>query len=423
MLPSRTPKDWHTRMNAITLPDNTRLIANDKVWMEGEALDQLARVARFPGCVCAVGQPDLHPGAGIPLGASFAFQDAVHPHLVGSDAGCGVRVFAVPKVKALGDQLERRVMAATDEEPLPDLDPMALLDAAWQKGPRGLASVPGIPDGLASLAEVDPEDDGPFSAIPSSPTPDLPGAIGALGTIGGGNHFLELSRVATVIDRLEAARSGLTRGEFAVVAHSGSRGLGKMLSSKWGNEVLTGERLQLYLQELAGTVRFARSNRLVLAWRMLNAIGAGRAERVGGTFDVTHNTVVPGVFSGQPIWLHRKGAAPAEEGQTTIVLGSRGAPSWVMVGSGREDALWSVAHGAGRRLGRNEAVGKLKPRYTRASLLRTELGGRVLCDDTELLYAEHPDCYKDIEPVVESLEQAGVARRVAALHPVITVKR
>jgi release factor H-coupled RctB family protein len=82
-----------------------------------------------------------------------------------------------------------------------------------------------------------------------------------------------------------------------------------------------------------------------------------------------------------------------------------------------------VAHGAGRRLKRSDAIARFKDRHRRAELTRTALGGRVVCDDPELLYAEHPDAYKDVDPVIDALEAAGAARRVATLSPVITVKR
>jgi len=405
------------------LPSNTHLIADANVWMEGEALEQLARIARFPGCVRAVGLPDLHPGPGIPLGATFAFDGQLLPQLVGSDAGCGVRVVAVPRVKATGDQLERRVLEATDGLALPDVDPAQVLEAVWQHGPRGLVDVPGVPDSLAELAGLEPDETGPYAHLLSSEPPALLADSSSLGSVGGGNHFLELSRVASVVERTEADRLGLARGEYAVVAHSGSRSLGKHLSLRWAERTLSGDGMEPYLRDLAGACRYARANRLVLVWRMLSAIGATRPDRQAGMFDVTHNTVEPRQLEGKQVWLHRKGTAPAEAGQATIVLGSRGSPTWVMVGCGSEACLCSVAHGAGRRMGRTEAIGKLKLRYTRASLRRTELGGRVICDDPELLYAEHPDCYKDIEPVVSSLEAAGAARRVACLHPMVTVKR
>jgi release factor H-coupled RctB family protein len=93
-----------------------------------------------------------------------------------------------------------------------------------------------------------------------------------------------------------------------------------------------------------------------------------------------------------------------------------------MLGRGSESALRSVAHGAGRRMSRSEARSKLKSRYRREELARSSLGGRVLCDDSALLYEEHPDAYKPMEPVVAALERAGTASRVASLVPVMTVK-
>ena len=116
-------------------------------------------------------------------------------------------------------------------------------------------------------------------------------------------------------------------------------------------------------------------------------------------------------------------ASAPSEGMATIVLGSRGAPSWVLAGTGSEVGLRSVAHGAGRRMGRAEALSKLKGKYRRSELLATKLGGRVVCDDADLLYEEHPDVYKPIEPVVASLIEAGLAAPVASLVPVVTVKR
>jgi release factor H-coupled RctB family protein len=94
-----------------------------------------------------------------------------------------------------------------------------------------------------------------------------------------------------------------------------------------------------------------------------------------------------------------------------------------MSGLGNEACLCSVAHGAGRRMGRSEAYDKLRARHTRASLTRTDLGTRVLCDDTTLMYEEHPEAYKPIEPVIESLERSGAATRVASLVPLLTVKK
>ena len=328
---------------------------------------------------------------------------------IGGDAGCGARVVGLPTERLRGlDALERRAREVL-EAPAVEVDTDALHVAAWKEGPRGLLGFD-LPEGLLALADV--SDDDP----PSGPVPE--GMFGAsLGTIGGGNHFLELAEV----ERAEGG-DGLVRGGLAVVAHSGSRGLGKYLADRWPEGPIDGDTLARWRGELAGALRWARVNRLLLAWKMMVVAGATRPGRVGGTFDVVHNAVWPTTVAGAPAWLHRKGAAPAEQGQRTIVLGSRGAPSFVMEGLGHAGALCSVAHGAGRRMTRTEARQKLERKHTRASLARTPGGGRVLCDETTLLYEEHPDAYKPIEPIVAALEAFGAARTLARLRPVLTAK-
>ncbi len=399
------------------LAENSLLITGPGVWMESNALEQLAAVAATPGCMRAVGMPDLHAGPGVPIGAALAFGDGVRPPLIGGDAGCGARVVFLSRVKAGGDVTERRIREWTEGPALPDADPVALFRAVWFHGPRGLAGVEGVPESLQELAALEPLD----TDSPSGPLPPEAEGGSQAGTIGGGNHFLELSRISQVVREMPSL--GTARGELAVVAHSGSRGLGRALASRWPVGPLLGKELEEWLGELAGALRYARANRLVLVWRMLCALGAQRPGKILGSFDIVHNTVEKARVNGADGWVHRKGCAPAGVGQPTIVLGSRGAPSWVMEGLGQEAALCSVAHGAGRRMARSEASAKLKAKYTRSSLLRTALGGRVLCEDSQLLYEEHPDAYKPVEPVIAALEAAGCARRAAALEPLFTVKR
>jgi release factor H-coupled RctB family protein len=405
-----------------------RVVAGEDVWLEAEAVDQLGRVAALPGCVRAVGMPDLHPGPGIPIGAAFAFDGVVRPHLVGGDAGCGARLWVLGRCKLGGDALERRVRAVLDRPALEDADPAALFDAVWREGARGLAGVAGVPDTLAALAAGDEPDAGDAVDVPAEL--DRAALGRALGTIGSGNHFAEVSRVERVVDAGAASRLGLDGRSVCVLVHSGSRGLGRDLAARWGEAALVAGSADAarYLGELAGALRFARANRLIIGWRLLTALGAASPGRLSGSIDVTHNTVVhePIDAGGAGVagaWVHRKGCAPAHLDQPTLILGSRGTPSWIALGTGQRDTLCSVAHGAGRRMTRAEAQAKLRHRYRRKELGRTAAGGRVICDRTELLYEEHPDAYKPIEPVMASLEAAGLARRVAALVPLLTVKQ
>jgi release factor H-coupled RctB family protein len=398
------------------------LIAGDDVWIEGEAVAQFARVSGLPGCVRAAAMPDLHPGRGIPVGAVFAFADGVHPALIGGDAGCGARVVATSERAPSGDVLERRARALLDEAPLDGVDGTALLRAAWTRGVRGLLGLAGVPGPLERLAELAPEDD---DLVPSGDVaPYLGLGGGFIGTVGGGNHFVEVAQVMEVRDAARAAALGLERFGLVVVAHSGSRGLGGLLASRFAGEVLVdADERARYLGELAGACRVARVNRFVLAYRLLRAIGAARPGKITGGFDVIHNDVRQEPVGAASAWVHRKGAAPAAAGAATIVLGSRGAPSWLLEGNGAAGALASVAHGAGRRMGRSEARAKIKARYRRQELRRTELGGRVICADAELLYEEHPDAYKPIAPIIDALVRHDLARPIASLHPLLTVKQ
>ncbi len=412
------------------LPGNALLVTGPGVWMESEATAQLANVLKLEGCVRAVGMPDLHPGSGHPIGAVVATRGVVHPHLIGGDAGCGARLVVTTVEKMDADRLEKRLNDAFDEDVLGGVDPAALFAAVWQHGGRGLAALDGVPEGLRRLAEREPD-----AAADGMPASGDPGRyLGApfarsfapsIGSIGGGNHFAEVSRVTEVADREAASAIGLSRNAFVVLAHSGSRGLGTALGLAWkdGPARQGDGRLEGFLGELAGACRYARANRLVLSYRLLSGLGALRDHTLRGGFDIIHNDVRQERVDGAAAWVHRKGVAPAYDGALTVVLGSRGAPSWIMRGSGDERGLRSVAHGAGRRMTRSEAQAKLKLKYRRAEVSRSALGGRTICDDPALLFEEHPDAYKAIEPVVAALEAHHLAHRVAALTPVCTVKR
>ncbi len=391
--------------------DRHHLVTSDRVWMDGDALCQLQGVARDPHCVHAVGMPDLHCGAVTPIGATFATTH-ISPSLIGGDIGCGASFVPTHKKPPSLDKLERRVRQAfldADAEAA-DLD----LRAIWQ---HGLA---GLPDDLRELAAGMGADVTPGAG--PAPADELVDYGRQLGTIGGGNHFAELTEITKVHDAEQAEALGLARGKMGVLVHSGSRGLGKAVSRGWPDRYLDEDQWDAYLAQLAGAVRFAEANRLVLVDRMLQAVGCRRLDRVGQRVDVVHNHVERVEFEGRPVWLHRKGAAPAGAGQLTLVLGSRGATSWLLRGTGSAEGLWSVAHGAGRRMTRTEALAKLKAKYTRAGAVRSKDGSRVITKKSEVLFEEHPDAYKPVEPVVEALLEAGLATPVAELSPRITVK-
>jgi release factor H-coupled RctB family protein len=243
----------------------------------------------------------------------------------------------------------------------------------------------------------------------------------ALGTIGGGNHFVELLRVEQVLDAERFAAAGLDASRVQLMVHSGSRGLGQAildahLASGAGPSLIAeAPACTAYLEAHDQAVRWAVLNREVIAARFLERLGM-TGERL---LDICHNSVTP----HRGGWLHRKGAAPADTG-LVVVPGSRGDLSYVVWPRPEraEEALQSLAHGAGRKWSRSEARDKLARRFSVADLERTGLGSRVICEDRALIYEEAPPAYKDIHRVIRDLDEAGLIELVATLRPLLTYK-
>jgi release factor H-coupled RctB family protein len=246
----------------------------------------------------------------------------------------------------------------------------------------------------------------------------------ALGTVGGGNHFAELQAVEKIHDAEAFARTGLDRDALAVFMHSGSRGLGERMfrnhverhrgegvpaESEFGEEYLRGHDF---------AVRWARANRALLAERFARALGAN-CERV---WDGCHNSITRVSEEGEELWLHRKGAAPAH-GDIAVVAGSRGTLSYIVQPlANSESNAWSLAHGAGRKWSRSETRQRMRERFEVSELVQTSLGGRVICEERDLLYEEAPAAYKNIDSVIQDLVDAGLVSVIATMRPLLTYK-
>jgi len=369
--------------------NNVRLFTSDKSWIEGAALEQLNHTARLPGMVLAAGFPDLHPGKGIAVGAAFVSRGVFYPALAGNDIGCGMSFWALalPARKLKLDRLEKRISG---------------LETPWDGDLASWRERFGVE---ASLADA------------------------GLGTIGGGNHFAELQVVDDVRDERAFAALGLDKANAALLIHSGSRGLGqdifRELLERHGANPLEeeSEAAAHYLARHEQAMRFARANRALIAHRFAGELGA-EARCVS---DVAHNMVSREELEGAPAWFHRKGAASTREAldqHALMIPGSRGTPSYLVRPRAEEGAkaAWSLAHGAGRRWQRGYAKSRLSHKYRVEDLARTELGGRVICEDRELLYDEAPQAYKDIAQVIADLEAAALVETIAVYRPVLTYK-
>lgn len=353
-------------------------------WMETSALDQLRQVAGLPGVCLAIGLPDLHPGKGAPVGCAVMSRGVLYPHLAGNDIGCGMSLLRT------------------------DLSKKKLKLDRWEKKLRGLES-PWEGDRAESLSQYGVREGG-FDA--------------GLGTIGGGNHFAELQMVEHALEEDELASMGIDRERLFLLVHSGSRGLGEAVlrshTDRFGAAGLSdnGPEQAAYLEQHDRAVSWARANRALISRRFLESIGA-TGELL---LDIVHNAIVPKHLDGLPAWLHRKGAAPSDEG-TIVIPGSRGAVSYVVSPRGTgENNGYSLAHGAGRKWARGAARSRLVERFRASELMRTKLGSRVICEDRELLYEEAPEAYKKIDDVIQDLIAFGLIRPLAVLRPLITYK-
>jgi tRNA-splicing ligase RtcB len=433
------------------------------------SLEQLVNVATLPGIVdAAFAMPDIHQGYGFPVGGLAATElpdGVVSPGGVGYDINCGVRLLAAPIAAA--DLCDRR-------EPLAHEISRLVPTGAGRGGALDLRGRPlerVLVEGAEALVRergLGTEDD--LERTESGGC--LPGAepekVSArawerggpqLGTLGSGNHFLEIQRVERVLDADAAAAYGLLEGQVTFLIHSGSRGLGHQVCTdyvrrmdaalgRYGIELpdrqlscapISSAEGEDYLAAMAAAANFAWANRQVIAHRIREAVARVIGDEVaGGTrqvYDVAHNVAKVEVHGGRRVCVHRKGATRAfppgsediptayrDVGQPVFVPGSMGTASYVL--AGREGSMTktfgTACHGAGRSLSRTAARKRIG-----GSELRRELEARgiaVRAASNRGLAEEAPFAYKDVDRVVDVVARAGIAVPVARLVPLGVVK-
>jgi len=370
-------------MNTLT-ETQVRLFASAQSWIEGEAVRQLYATVKLDGVRHAVGFPDLHPGKGTPVGAAFVTEGVIYPHLIGGDIGCGMALFKTDLVRH-DAKLDR-----------------------W----AGL---------YFHLEHPWDEDVGDYLAASDLQSTEFDSD---LGTIGGGNHFAEIQAVEKVHDTEAFKSTGIGKDQLVILVHSGSRGLGESILRAYVNEYRTsgvaGELFagEEYLNGHNYAVRWAKANRALIARRFASKLGA-EAECV---WDGCHNSIIRHEGNGEIVWIHRKGAVAAENG-FVVIPGSRGSLCYVVKPTGDgESHAWSLAHGAGRKWARSDSRLRMRERFGAHQLVQTPLGGRVICEQRDLLYEEAPAAYKNIEAVIQDLVDAGLASVIATFRPLLTYK-
>jgi tRNA-splicing ligase RtcB len=431
-----------------------------------KSLDQLANVTTLPGIYgFAVGMPDMHEGYGFPVGgvaATMAPDGVVSPGGIGFDINCGVRLLASDlsygearvHIEALVHELSRSVPTGYGRGGRLSLDANEL-SLVRERGAECVIRE----HGLGEEADLDMiESRGRLSDARPDAVSDRAKQRGAdqLGTLGGGNHFLEVQRVSDLIDAAAAEALGLFEGQICVLIHTGSRGLGHQVCTdyvkrmgdatrRYGIELvdrqlacapLSSPEGRDYWAAMCAAANFAWGNRQALTQRVRDVFArvlTGSKLRV--VYDVAHNIAKMERFGDRTLCVHRKGATRAfgpknpelppryrGVGQPVLVPGSMGTSSFVLVGTDASETIsWnSACHGAGRAMSRSAAKRKVTGAELRKELERQ--GILVRCASNQELAEEAPVAYKDVDRVVDVLVGAGVARKVARLRPLGVLK-
>jgi tRNA-splicing ligase RtcB (3'-phosphate/5'-hydroxy nucleic acid ligase) len=449
-----------------------RLFA-DRELLEGiradQSLEQLQNVATLPGVTgAALAMPDVHQGYGFPVGGVAATEPpdgVISPGGVGYDINCGVRLLALPLTEtelgerrtALVHQISRSVPAGMGRHGRLAVRG-AELDRVLREGARSVVERHGIgtPDDLdrtesgGRLPGADP------AAV--SERARTRGA-GQLGTMGSGNHFIEVQMVERILEPDAADAFGLCEGQVTVLIHSGSRGLGHQICTDYVKRMdsvldrygivlpdrqiacapLSSPEGKAYLAAMSCAANFAWANRQTMAHRVRESVAAAidrrAADETRQVYDVAHNVAKLESHGGRTLCVHRKGAtrafpAGSEEipacygavGQPVFIPGSMGTASFVLVGKpgAMELSFGSSCHGAGRRMSRTGARHEIT-----GGELRRQLEARgivVRCPSARGLAEEAPFAYKDVDRVVSVVERVGIAAPVARLIPLGVVK-
>lgn len=437
-----------------------------------QTLDQLVNVAALPGIVGpSLAMPDAHQGYGFPIGgvaatdASPGGDGVVSPGGVGYDINCGVRLLATSleardvrsRIDALCDALYVRVPAGFEKSGKlrvrgTDIESVLVEGAQWAVA-QGFGEEGDLEHCEERGAHPDADPDSVSEQAKSR-------GAGQVGTLGSGNHFVEVQRVEEVLDPETAKVFGLHSGQLVVLIHTGSRGLGHQVCTdavhrfqpamkRYGIEVpdrqlacapIHSPEGRAYLGAMAAAANFAWANRQVITARVREALRTVSADvRADVVYDVAHNMAkledhrVDGVM--RPLCVHRKGATRAfgpgraelparyrATGQPAFIPGSMGTASYVIAGTERAmtDTFGSVCHGAGRLLSRTAAKKAVTADQVIASLKAQ--GIAIRSGSKAGIVEEFPGAYKDVHSVIDVVTGAGLARSVARLLPMAVVK-
>jgi len=465
-------KSARDRMNV-----SAKIIGSQKIidTLEDAAIEQLTNVATLPGAVEPVlAMPDAHWGYGLPMGAVGAFdaeEGIISAGCTGFDINCGVRLLRTnltlddvkPKLRQLMDELFRRIPAGVGSKSKLRLSDGQFSDVVRLGARWAIENDHGIEADLAHC-----EENGGMEGAASMPPRitekarrrDRP----QLGTLGAGNHYLEVQKVEKIFDEPAAKTFGLESGQVVVMLHCGSRGFGHQVATDYLERMATAVKKyniwlpdrqlvcapasspegQDYYAAMKAAVNFAFCNRQVMThWirEGFETVFSKEWEKIGLNlvYDVTHNICKFETHemngTKRDLYVHRKGATRAfgpenplipedyrSVGQPVLIGGSMGTASYVLVGTEQamKETFGSTCHGAGRAMSRSAAIRRYHGRDIKQAL--EQKGEVIRSTGTKILAEEAPKAYKDVHIVVDSVHGADISRKVACQVPLGVVK-
>jgi tRNA-splicing ligase RtcB len=452
------PKGVRDRMRV-----DAKIIANKNILnaIENAAVEQLTNVACLPGVIePVIGLPDMHWGYGLPMGAVGAFdaeEGIISAGLCGFDINCGINLIRTnltvkdvePKKQELVSALYNAVPVGVGSRGKLRLNPDELVDVL-KRGVNWACD-----NGYITKEDIEAtEENGcmegadPFKVSPLAKKRGAP----QLGTLGAGNHFLELQKVTDIFDEETAKKWGLAgKDQIMIMLHCGSRGLGHQVATdylkiqeqavKKYNIWLPDRQLscapvksqegQDFFAAMKAAVNYSFTNRAVMTkWirESFEKVFNKDWESMGmkTLYAIAHNIVKyeEHTVNGEKKWLyvHRKGATRSFPGKPVIIAGSMGTSSYLLKGSetAMEKTFGSSAHGAGRSMSRHAAIKRFWGSKIQQELARKGITAKA--PHPKSLAEEAPLAYKDIESVIDSVHGSGISLKVARMEPVAVIK-
>lgn len=435
---------------------NTNLLSSIS---QDRSLEQLTEAAMLPKIVSPiVGMPDIHEGFGLPIGGVMATEGLISVGAVGMDINCGVRlltsgleykpeVFSKQKLQTLIYQIEKLIpigLGSRHKRKI-NLD----LKRVVNEGVDYL-----VKQSYALKADLDHIEEGGrmkeanFEALTQRAKQR---AVKQVGTLGSGNHFIEIQKVDQVFDESIANHWGIKENQICLMIHSGSRAMGHQTCNDfthifWKAEdkygigfpckglaalpLETKEGSQ-YFQAMAASVNFAFCNRAMMTYFVRQIFKKTFGIELNLLYDVAHNIAKWEIHKGKQVLVHRKGATRAlpaghpqnpkiykDTGHPAIVPGSMGAPSFIMVGLPKnEETFDSINHGAGRIMSRRQAKRTIKQQD-----FEQQMENIVYNKPFHVIADEAPGAYKNITEVIDTLVEAGLTKKIARLSPLAVIK-